>query len=146
MSAASRASKTSRSRIMAAVKSRDTKPERMVSAILRAEKIRYVQNAQNLSGKPDFLLPGARMVIFVHGCWWHGHDCKRGDRKPKTNRTYWINKISGNMRRDRRVARQLRAAGYCVWTVWECRLQGEGLSRRLLNVLRHRLSLFRKKR
>ncbi|MEM1303736.1 MAG: very short patch repair endonuclease [Planctomycetota bacterium] len=112
-----------RSRVMAAVKSRDTKPELLVASLLREAKIRYRRDVRRLPGRPDFLLVDAGIALFVHGCWWHGHDCPRATRVPKTNRDYWLAKIARNRRRDRRVARQLRERGYSVWTLWECRLK-----------------------
>lgn len=123
-----------RSQLMARVKSQATTPERLVAEQLRAAKVRFRQNVKSLPGQPDFYIPHAEVVIFVHGCWWHGHDCPRGDRTPKSNRDYWLAKITRNKRRDRRVTRELRAAGYSVWTLWECRLK-EVLPKRLLRKL-----------
>lgn len=122
-----------RSRIMRAVKSRDTGPELRVARLLQAAGIRYRRDVLRLPGRPDFLLIDARIALFVHGCWWHGHDCPRGARVPKTNRDYWLAKIGRNRRRDRRVARQLRGRGYAVWTLWECRLKCGRLPMRLVN-------------
>ncbi|MEM6328666.1 MAG: very short patch repair endonuclease [Planctomycetota bacterium] len=121
-----------RSRVMAAVKSRDTGPELLVAKLLRQAGIRFRRDVSRLPGRPDFLLHRAGAVLFVHGCWWHGHDCRRGQRTPKTNREYWQAKIARNRRRDRRVARELRARGYAVWTVWECSLKSGRLPTRLL--------------
>jgi len=121
-----------RSEIMAAVKSRDTTPEKTVARLLRAHSLRYRRDVKRLPGRPDFILPDARVALFVHGCWWHGHDCKRGDRVPRTNRDYWEAKIARNVRRDRRVARELRAMGWSVYTIWECRLKTGKLPKRLL--------------
>jgi DNA mismatch endonuclease (patch repair protein) len=123
-----------RSQLMARVKSQDTNPERLVAERLRAAKVRFRRNVKSLPGRPDFYIPHAEIVIFVHGCWWHGHDCPRGDRTPQSNRDYWLAKIDRNRRRDRRVARELRAAGYSVWTLWECRLN-EALPKRLMQKL-----------
>lgn len=120
-----------RSRVMAAVKSRDTTPELQVAAELRRRRVRYRRDVQRLPGRPDFVLQDAPVAILVHGCFWHGHHCKRGARTPKNNRTYWQAKIARNRRRDRRVARELRTLGYSVWTVWECQLK-HGLPKRLL--------------
>lgn len=129
---------TQRSRIMRAVKSRDTKPELLVARLLRAEGIRYRRDFKRLPGRPDFLLIDAGIVLFVHGCWWHGHTCPRGARVPKSNRDYWLAKIARNRRRDRRVARELRGRGYAVWTVWECGLRSGALPARLVNACRSR--------
>ncbi|TWT75945.1 Very short patch repair protein [Posidoniimonas polymericola] len=127
---------------MRAVKSRDTRPELLVARLLRGARVRYRRDVARLPGRPDFLLVEADIALFVHGCFWHGHDCPRGARAPKNNRDYWLAKIARNRRRDRRVARELREAGYAVWTLWECGLKpieksGE-LPTRLLNEVRRR--------
>jgi DNA mismatch endonuclease (patch repair protein) len=127
-----------RSRTMAAVKSRDTTPELLVAKLLRAAGVRHRRDVRSLPGRPDFVMKrrdGAPLALFVHGCWWHGHDCHRGARVPRTNRAYWLAKVARNRRRDRRVARELRSLGYSVWTVWECRLKGGTLPVRLLAML-----------
>lgn len=128
----------SRSEVMARVKSRNTGPERQVASLLRRLGVRYRGNVASLPGRPDFVVRAGneRLAIFVHGCWWHGHACRRGARVPKTNRDYWLAKVARNRRRDRRVARELRAAGYSVWTVWECRLTSGRLPARLVGRLR----------
>lgn len=122
---------------MRAVKSRDTGPELRVAKLLRTAGIRHRRDVARLAGRPDFLLTEARIALFVHGCFWHGHTCARGARVPKNNRDYWLAKIARNRRRDRRVARELRAAGYGVWTLWECQLE-QGLPTRLLTEARRR--------
>lgn len=116
---------------MAAVKSRDTAPELAVARALRAAGVRYRRDVARLPGRPDFLLVDADIALFVHGCFWHGHQCRRGARVPKNNREYWLAKVASNRRRDRRVSRELRDQGYAVWTLWECRLK-RGLPKRLL--------------
>ncbi|MGL4513358.1 MAG: DNA mismatch endonuclease Vsr [Lacipirellulaceae bacterium] len=131
-----------RSEMMRAVKSRDTKPELLVARLVRAHGVRIRRDVATLPGRPDILAPlprggGCRgLAIFVHGCWWHGHDCRRGARVPRTNREYWLAKVARNRRRDRRVTRELRALGYSVWVVWECGLLGERLPARLLGRIR----------
>ncbi|MEN1679775.1 MAG: very short patch repair endonuclease [Planctomycetota bacterium] len=125
-------SAAARSRTMAAVKSRDTGPELLVARLLRQAGIRYRRDVRRLPGRPDFLLIDHGIALFVHGCWWHGHNCPRGDRQPKSNRDYWLAKLARNRRRDRRVARELRRRGYSVWTLWECRLKSGRLPARLL--------------
>jgi len=128
-----------RSRTMAAVKSRDTGPELLVARLLRQAGIRYRRDVRRLPGRPDFLLIDAHIVLFVHGCWWHGHSCRRGQRTPKNNRAYWVAKLERNGRRDRRVARQLRESGYSVWTLWECQLRQSRLPTRLLREVAKRV-------
>jgi DNA mismatch endonuclease (patch repair protein) len=124
-----------RSRTMAAVKSRDTKPELLVATLLEELGVTYRREVADLPGKPDFVIEkrGRQpLAIFVHGCWWHAHDCPRGARTPKTNLDYWLAKITRNRRRDRRVTSELRALGYSVWTIWECRLKSHRLPPRLV--------------
>lgn len=127
-----------RSRTMRAVKSRDTGPELLVADRLRDEGVRFRRDVASLPGRPDFVVSSVGLVLFVHGCWWHGHTCRRGARVPKSNRDYWVAKIARNQRRDRRVTRELREAGWSVWTVWECQLRDGKLPKRLLNRLTQR--------
>ena len=111
-----------RSAVMRAVKSSDTAPERAVRAAVCALGYgrRYRIGGAALLGKPDLVFGGMRKAIFVHGCFWHGHDCKRGARAPKDNATYWRNKIARNHERDVRVQKALKAEGWKTLTVWEC--------------------------
>ena len=105
---------------MRAVKSRDTTPEMIVRRAATALGFRYRLHRGDLPCKPDMVFPGRRKVIFVHGCFWHGHDCKRGAREPKTNADYWRAKIERNRERDVRSIDALRAAGWRTLVVWEC--------------------------
>lgn len=109
-----------RSAVMRAVKSRDTTPEMVVRRIVHALGFRYRLHRRDLPGAPDLVFPGRRKVVFVHGCFWHGHDCPRGARAPKTNADYWRAKITRNVARDARNAQALADAGWHVLTVWEC--------------------------
>jgi DNA mismatch endonuclease, patch repair protein len=115
--------KSLRSAIMRAVKGRDTGPELAVAGILKSLELRVRRNVKFLPGTPDFANKTAKLAIFVHGCFWHGHGCARGARTPKTNAAYWTAKIARNKARDARVRRALWALGYRVLTVWECRLK-----------------------
>ena len=112
-----------RSEVMRAVKSKDTKPELALRKALHALGYRYRLNVNDLPGKPDLVFPKYRTVIFVHGCFWHGHTCKRGKRIPKSNTTYWTEKIARNKARDKKNAAELRKLGWRVITIWECRLK-----------------------
>ncbi|MFM8748097.1 MAG: very short patch repair endonuclease [Aestuariivirga sp.] len=109
-----------RSRIMRAVGSKATSCERAVRDCLRPLGLRMRYNVASLPGKPDIVIPSLKFAIFVHGCFWHGHGCKRGARAPKTNAAYWTAKIAGNRARDRRNAAALRRAGWSVISIWEC--------------------------
>jgi DNA mismatch endonuclease (patch repair protein) len=124
-----------RRRTMQAVKSTDTKPEWTVRRLLHAAGYRYRLHAKALPGKPDLVFPSRRRVIFVHGCFWHGHHCARGDRMPKINAAYWSAKIGRNRVRDRQHLAALRADGWKVLTVWECELRRPSLLRRLTRFL-----------
>ena len=126
-----------RSRMMANIRGRDTKPELVVRRILHRLGYRFRLHVRELPGSPDVVLPRHRTVVFVHGCFWHMHDCPKGRVKPKTRAEYWENKRLGNVRRDRRNVRLLRRAGWRVLTVWECRTRDvDRLAARLARELR----------
>lgn len=112
-----------RSRTMRAVKSRDTKPEMIVRRLAHGMGYRYRLHYSPLPGKPDLAFPGRRAVVFVHGCFWHGHSCKRGARLPRANAAYWTAKIAGNVARDTQHLRRLRRAGWRSLVIWECELK-----------------------
>lgn len=116
-----------RSRIMRAVKSRNTSPEMTLRRMLHAAGYRFRLHRKDLPGSPDIVLPGRKAVVFMHGCFWHGHDCARGARQPKANADYWRNKISRNVQRDAANERALRASGWRVKIVWECELKDRAL-------------------
>lgn len=121
-----------RSAVMARVKGRDTGPERAVRRILTDLKLRYRLQRRDLPGSPDIVMAGRRVAIFVHGCFWHGHDCRRGARVPKANAAYWSAKIARNTARDAVAQAALADSGWTVVTVWECELKdAPALSMRL---------------
>jgi len=112
-----------RRRTMQAVKSKDTGPEILVRRLLFAEGYRYRLHKKDLPGCPDLVFSSRKKVIFVHGCFWHGHHCARGNRVPVHNREYWVEKIRKNRQRDRNAARLLRYLGWKRKVVWECSLK-----------------------
>ena len=112
-----------RAAIMRAVKSRDTGPEVALRKALFAKGFRYRLCAKDLPGKPDIVLPKYRAVIFVHGCFWHGHDCPRGRRAPNTNARYWRAKIARNVERDHKAVAALQRSSWRVKISWECDLK-----------------------
>jgi len=118
--AATKETREARSRIMRAVKSRDTTPELIVRRLAHRMGYRFRLCRKDLPGCPDIVFPRLRKVIFVHGCFWHNHDCARGARVPKGNRAYWIKKIAGNQARDRRNVERLATEGWRVLVLWEC--------------------------
>lgn len=122
---------------MASVRSENTRPEWIVRRALHAAGFRYRLHRRDLPGTPDLVLPRLRVAVFVHGCFWHGHGCRRGARMPATNVEYWRRKLRRNRTRDRRNARLLRAQKWHVHTVWECTV--EASAQRLVRSLeRHR--------
>lgn len=125
-----------RSAIMRAVKGRDTTPELAVRRILRAAGIGYRLGGRGLPGRPDLVMSGRRVAVFVHGCFWHGHDCARGARQPKANADYWSAKIGRNRARDAATRDALEATGWRVVTVWECDMKTEGFADRLVAEVR----------
>ena len=107
---------------MAQVKSRDTSPEMKVRKAIHRAGYRFRLHRSNLPGSPDLVLPRHRMAVFVHGCFWHWHGCRRS-RMPQTNRDYWQAKIQRNMDRDVRTQAQLIELGWSVMSIWECSLE-----------------------
>jgi DNA mismatch endonuclease (patch repair protein) len=115
-----------RSAVMARIRGRDTKPERLVRSLLHAMGYRFtVRGPRNrsLPGRPDLVLPKHRTVIFVHGCFWHGHEGCPGFRLPSSRREWWSEKIGRNRARDLRVQEELTGQGWQVVTVWACSLR-----------------------
>ena len=111
-----------RSAVMRAVKGKDTRPELQVRRLIHSLGYRFRLHRSDLPGTPDIVLPKLQSVIFVHGCFWHGHNCPRGSRRPKSNAQYWQEKIAGNSERDQINQRRLRALGWRLIVVWECEL------------------------
>jgi DNA mismatch endonuclease, patch repair protein len=125
-----------RSSMMAAVRSKNTKPEMCVRRLVHSLGYRYRLHSTKLPGRPDLVFPRRRKVIFVHGCFWHRHaDCLKAT-VPKTRTEFWEQKLDGNVARDRRIERMLNDDGWGVLILWQCELQGtERLSRRLHDFL-----------
>ena len=112
-----------RRRTMQAVRSIDTKPELLVRSIAHRLGYRFRLHRKDLPGTPDLVFVGRRKVVFVHGCFWHGHDCPRGARVPRTNRAYWVKKIRRNRQRHITAESELRLLGWRVLVLWECGLK-----------------------
>jgi len=115
---------------MQAVKSKNTAPEMRLRKMLHAQGYRYRLHRRDLPGCPDLVFPGRKKIVFVHGCFWHGHDCARGARAPKTNQDYWLPKIARNRARDAASVAALASAGWQVLTIWECELRDDEEVRR----------------
>lgn len=112
--------KEQRSRNMAAIKCKDTSPEKIVRSLIHAMGFRYSLHRKDLPGKPDIVLVSRRKIIQVHGCFWHMHRCRFGRVKPATNAEFWAAKRASNAQRDRRNRRDLETRGWEVLIVWEC--------------------------
>jgi DNA mismatch endonuclease (patch repair protein) len=125
-----------RSAVMRRVKGRDTTPEMVVRRAFRRLGASYRLHRKDLPGSPDVVLAGRRLALFVHGCFWHGHDCARGARTPKQNRDYWMAKVARNRARDAASRTALETAGWRVETLWECELKdAAALEARLRDLL-----------
>jgi|SRR5271157_3886209 len=124
-----------RRRTMQAVKGKNTAPELVVRRFLHARGFRYRLHRKDLPGCPDLVFPSRRKVIFIHGCFWHGHDCARGARMPKTNVEYWTAKIGRNRARDAEHLKVLRSDGWRALVLWECELRRPRYERRLVRFL-----------
>lgn len=111
---------------MRAVKSRNTTPEMIVRRLLHSMRYRFRLHRKELPGKPDIVFRAKRKVIFIHGCFWHGHECRRGSRVPKTNTAYWKQKILRNQARDECNVQKLRALDWRSLVLWECQIGKTG--------------------
>jgi DNA mismatch endonuclease (patch repair protein) len=105
---------------MAAIRGKDTRPEKAVRSLLHSLGYRFRLHRKDLPGKPDIVLPKYRTVIFVHGCFWHSHDCRWGTVVPKTRSEYWAKKRADTVDRDLRNIRTLNSEGWKVVVIWEC--------------------------
>lgn len=125
-----------RSRMMAGISGKNTRPERKVRQLLHAMGFRFRLHSRHLPGRPDIVLPKWRLAIFVHGCFWHSHARCRYAVTPKSNREFWIPKLAANVRRDRDNLRALWKEGWRTIVVWECALKTPHHARRLGELLR----------
>jgi len=115
--------KSTRSRMMAGIRGKDTRPEMVVRRALHARGFRYRLNVRSLPGTPDLVLPKRRAVVFIHGCYWHRHEGCRYATTPATNTEFWTSKFAANVARDARNVRDLRGAGWRIGIIWECALR-----------------------
>lgn len=122
-----------RTRIMRAVKSTNTTPELLVRSLAHRMGYRFRLHRKDLPGNPDLVFPGLHKAIFVHGCFWHGHNCARGARVPRNHRDYWKKKIERNQKRDRAALVALKGSGWKATVLWECQLRDQRLLRRRLS-------------
>jgi DNA mismatch endonuclease (patch repair protein) len=128
-----------RSYNMSQIKGKNTKPEMLVRKFLHANGYRYKLHDKSLPGKPDIVLPKHKTVIFVHGCFWHGHAHCKYYVVPKTRTEWWLTKLNGNITNDAKVIKALKKNGWKIITIWECKLKPAKVEK-TLNTLLHTLS------
>lgn len=128
-------SKQIRSYNMSKIKGKDTKPELLVRKFLHKHGFRYRLHVKDLPGKPDIVLPKYKTLIFVHGCFWHGHENCKYYVVPKTRTEWWLAKINGNKSKDRVAEEQLLRMGWSVINVWECQLKNQKSQSSLVQVI-----------
>ncbi|MCG8996806.1 very short patch repair endonuclease [Laribacter hongkongensis] len=124
-----------RSRMMSGIGGKNTKPELLVRKALFAAGFRFRLHRKDLPGRPDVALPGRRVVVFVHGCFWHAHQGCPYAKTPATRREFWEAKLAANVERDRRTREALLSAGWRVLVVWECATRSSGVRERLSELL-----------
>jgi DNA mismatch endonuclease Vsr len=125
-----------RTSIMSSVRNKDTLPELIVQSLLRDIGVEYERGKKLLNCRPDIIISDMKKVVFIHGCFWHGHDCKRG-RLPESNRTFWENKIAKNKVRDQKNYVELNEAGWDYLVIWSCEIK-----KRSLDILIEKISKF----
>lgn len=130
-------SKAARSKNMAAIKGKNTKPELIVRRFLYASGFRYWLHRNDLLGKPDIVLKRYKVIVFVHGCFWHRHENCPKTTTPKTRNDFWVAKFKGNVERDKKAIRELETLGYRVIVVWECETKNTDRLEQLVKEIRH---------
>ncbi|MBD9358314.1 very short patch repair endonuclease [Methylomonas albis] len=123
-----------RRRCMGSISGKNTKPELIIRKLLFSLGYRYRLHYSNLPGKPDLVFPGKRKVIFIHGCFWHRHDCSKGNSMPTNNSEFWQKKLSDNVIRDSKNSNDLKKLGWEVFVVWTCELKNVELLAIKLNL------------
>jgi DNA mismatch endonuclease (patch repair protein) len=121
---------------MSRVKSKDTKPEMLVRSFLHGKGFRYKLHDKNLPGKPDLVLPKYKTIVFIHGCFWHGHEGCKYFSVPQTRTDWWLNKIDTNIRNDQKSIKSLNEAGWKIVTIWGCELKPAKIEKTFRHLLR----------
>lgn len=121
---------------MSQIKGKDTKPEILVRKFLFANGIRYRLHDKRLPGKPDMVFPKYKKVVFIHGCFWHGHENCKYFVVPKTRTEWWLNKINSNKKKDAESVYALKKQGWKVITIWECELKPKTKDKKLKSIIR----------
>jgi DNA mismatch endonuclease, patch repair protein len=127
--------KQTRSYNMSRIRSKNTKPELLVRRMLHAQGFRYKLHDKKLPGKPDIVLPKYKTIIFIHGCFWHGHANCKYFKVPKTRTEWWLNKINSNKANDEKAIKLLKKEGWKIITVWECALKPAKLEKTITKLL-----------
>ena len=130
--------KKKRSQIMSRISGKNTKPELIIRKALFAKGYRYRLHRKDLPGNPDIVLQKYKTVIFIHGCFWHGHTCKAG-KLPETNKKFWKDKIGSNIVRDKRNKTKLKKLKWKVIIVWQCQLKNNSLTKKSLRKLEKKI-------
>lgn len=126
--------KEKRSEIMSKISVKETKPEILVRKFLFENGFRYRKNDKRYPGKPDILLPKYKTIIFINGCFWHGHNCPAG-KLPETRKEFWEEKINGNIKRDRKNKTELEKQDWKIITIWQCELKNKTVREKTFNEL-----------
>ena len=126
-------SKEQRSKLMSCVRTQNTKPEVLVRKALHGMGFRFRLHNKSMPGRPDIVLSRYRTVVFVNGCFWHGHDCSKGTTLPKTNALFWKEKLKANVERDKKKTRELEEQGWRVVVVWECQTKSSEYLRTIIS-------------
>lgn len=116
---------------MSRIRAKGTRPEMLIRRMVHAMGFRFRLHRRDLPGNPDLVFPGRNKVIFVHGCFWHGHTCREGLRRPRSNEDYWLPKIQQTQLRDKKNIQALEEAGWGVLVVWECDERIPGLAEKI---------------
>ena len=131
-------SKRKRSEIMSKIPGTETKPEILVRKYLFSKGFRFRKNDKRLPGRPDIVLPKYKTVIFIHGCFWHGHRCKAG-KLPEANKEFWENKINSNMKRDKKNQHKLEKLGWKIIIIWQCKLKNKKMMTKKLKEIEQKI-------
>lgn len=123
-----------RHRNMAAIHSKETKPEIEIRSALHRLGFRFRKNDKRYPGKPDIVLPKYRACIFINGCFWHGHNCKKNKKMPVTNAVFWKEKINKNIERDKKTIFTLQQEGWRIGIIWECSIMGKNRNEKIKDV------------
>lgn len=129
-----------RSQIMSNISGKETKPEILIRKSLFSKGFRYRKNVQKMPGQPDIVLSKYKTVIFIHGCFWHGHKKCKAAKLPETRKEFWEEKIKSNIARDKRTTNELKQLGWHVITIWQCDISNKEKQTKRLELLRNQIT------